>query len=144
MDIKPLDKTVDKWRGRAEVSAPAFEDGVRNPRRSWARTTMDAFESYKAGVQASIVAGSFKRGVHRAGDSKWQERTITLGVRRWPEGIAASGPAYSEGFGPYHNALAALTLPPRYARGDPRNLERVKVIAEALHKLKMSPTRGRA
>jgi len=144
MDIKPLDKTTDKWRGRSQVSAPAYEDGVRNPRTSWARAAMAAFENYKAGITASITAGSYKRGVHKAGDSKWQERAITLGVRRWPEGIEASGPAYSEGFAPYHSALAALTLPPRYARGDPRNLERVKVIAETLHKLKTGPTRARS
>lgn len=136
MDIKPLDKTTDKWRRRAEVSAPEYEDGVRNPRTSWARAAIEAFEAYKAGVQAAITAGSYKKGVHRAGDTKWQERAISLGVRRWPEGIAASGPAYSEGFSPYHSALAALRLPPRYARGDPRNLDRVKAIAETLHKLK--------
>lgn len=136
MRIKPLEKIIAKWRQRAEVSGPAYEDGVRNPRTSWARAAMAGFENYKTGIQASISADAFRKGIHRAGDSKWQDRAIRLGLRRWPEGIAESGPAYSEGFGPYHKALAALTLSPRYARGDPRNMKRVEEIAKLLHSIK--------
>lgn len=137
MRIKSLESIIAKWRQRASVSTGAYEEGVKNPRTSWARAAMAAFDNYKAGVQAAITAGSYKKGIHRAGDAKWQERAVTLGVRRWPEGIEASGPAYSQGFSPYHKALANLTLPPRYARGDPRNLERVKKIAELLHSVKV-------
>lgn len=136
MDVMPLDKISSKWRGRAQVSRDAYEDGVRNPRRSWAREAYHAFDRYKEGIRASVSADLFRKGVHRAGDAKWQERAVNLGVPRWPQGIDASGPAYTEGFAPYHAALSQLRLPPRYARGDPRNLERVKAIAEALHKLK--------
>jgi hypothetical protein len=44
---------------------------------------------------------------------------------------------YAKGFGPYANVIAATTLPPRYPKGDPRNIERVSAIAQALHQEKV-------
>ena len=41
-------------------------------------------------------------------------------------------PKYAAGFAPYRDAIERVTLPPRYARRDPRNLERVKAVVNAL------------
>ena len=43
-----------------------------------------------------------------------------------------SGPDYQAGVQPYLDTIAATTLPPRFTKGDPRNLDRVKIISQAL------------
>jgi hypothetical protein len=43
---------------------------------------------------------------------------------------------YQEGVQPYLDTIAATVLPPRFPKGDPRNLERVKAITTALRKRK--------
>jgi len=132
MNIKPLPDIQAKWKERAAAATGAYEDGVKSPRRSWAAAAIAAKENYEAGIRRSIAANSFSKGVHRAGNAKWQDRAIRLGVRRFPEGVAESEESYSKGFGPYHTALSALALPLRYARQDDRNMARVDAIRKAL------------
>ena len=45
---------------------------------------------------------------------------------------------YAKGFAPYHDVIEKTELPPRYAKGDERNYERVKAIGQALHKAKLA------
>lgn len=136
MDIKPLGEIVEKWTGRVSISGPEFEAGVRSPKRDWASSAMAANDSWKAGVQDAVSRNAFFAGVRAAGTPKWQERTLTIGVPRWVPGVAAAGPEYEKGFAPFHAALAALTLPPRYARNDPRNYARTIKIGEVLGKVR--------
>ncbi|GAI70545.1 unnamed protein product, partial [marine sediment metagenome] len=39
---------------------------------------------------------------------------------------------YARNFAPYRDAIERATLPPRYAKRDPRNLARVKAVVDAL------------
>jgi len=48
---------------------------------------------------------------------------------------------YEEGFKPYRDLIASIDLPPRGPRGDPSNIDRVRIIAERLHALKRSISR---
>ena len=43
-----------------------------------------------------------------------------------------------KGFQPYADTIRSTTLPPRFPKGDPRNLERTKAIATALFNKKQS------
>jgi hypothetical protein len=138
MEVMELSAIVAKWNARTSIAGPEYEAGVRSPKTDWASATAAAKDNYKAGVTEAIAAGSFEKGVRAAGTPKWQERTLTLGVARWPSGVAASQDSYRSAIEPFISALRSLALPPRYAKGDARNLQRVNVIATALHKLKMS------
>ena len=137
MDIMPLEKTVDKWNRRVSIAGPEFEDGLRNPKTDWEASTLAAVSTWEAAMQEAIRLGSFASGVREAGTRKWQDRALSLGVARWPTGVSAAVGDYRTGFAPYHAALERLTLPPRFARGDTRNYERVKAIGTALRKIKM-------
>jgi len=70
--------------------------------------------------------------VAKAGSSKWKEKALKKGPGRFAEGVYIAGPDYEKGFAPYHAAIERVELGPRFPRRDPRNLERVKRIVDAL------------
>lgn len=140
--VKPLDKISAKWSRVCQTAQPNYEDGVRNPRASWAEQTAKAAQAYAAGVQQAVSSGRFAKGVATAGDAKWQTNAVQKGPGRWAEGVRLSQDAYERGFSPYRQVLEGLTLPPRGPVGDPSNINRVKVIAEALHKERLRRSGG--
>lgn len=139
--IRSLEVISGKWASVTPQRTGDFEAGVKNPKKDWAAQTAGAEEAYEAGVTEAIAAKRFGRGVKDAGTSKWQEKTLKIGVGRWGPGVRAAEADYADGFAPYHDTIARTTLPPRYARGDPRNIDRVATIAAALHNTRV--TRGR-
>jgi len=140
--VKSLDKISSKWAEVSQRSQGAYEDGVRNPRKDWEKNTVAAANSYAAGVQAAVSDGRFKKGVTKAGNAKWQQAAISKGPARWAEGIRLSQSAYERGFAPYRTVIENITLPPRGPVGDPANINRVKVISEALFKERIRRTGG--
>ena len=135
--VKPLEEIKKKWTDVTPGRAPYYEAGIRTPREDWATRTAEAADAWASGVQEAITQGRFAKGVKKAGTEKWQKKALAVGVRRWPEGVRAAADDYANGFQPYHEALSRLVLPPRGARGDPKNLERVRAIMEALHKKRL-------
>lgn len=135
--VKSLDRISSKWARVASVSQEEYEEGVRNPRRSWADATKEAELAYEQGIQQAIQKKAFGKGVTKAGDVKWSERTLSKGPTRWSEGIRLSTNAYEEGFAPYREVIMRVTLPPRGPKGDPKNIQRVGAIAKALHDEKL-------
>jgi len=136
--IKSLDKTTKVWAKRAAASRDEYLDGVENPRKDWKDETANAAERYKEGLEASFENDSFSKGVEAAGTSKWQDKAKKLGPGRYSEGVRASEADYRAGFAPFHARIAGTTLPPRGPKGSPENIERVRVMAEALHDEKLS------
>jgi len=137
MEIKSIAAIAEKWERVTPLRSQDYIEGVRTTRKDWAELTVAAAENYIQGVQAAIADGRFQRGVEKVGTQKWRENTISKGGTRWGQGVRLGGIEYAKGFAPYRDALEALVLPPRGPRGDPRNIERVRVIAETLHALKI-------
>jgi hypothetical protein len=140
--VKSMDRIVEKWKRVAGAAGAEYTEGIQNPRADWATQTKEAEPRYEAGVQASINRKGFGKGVTKAGTVKWQAMSVAKGPSRWSAGISLSGDAYREGFEPYARVLTALTLPARGARGDPKNIERVRKVAEALHNEKVKRAGG--
>ena len=136
-EIRSLAHIRDKW---VRVTPGRTEDyllGVKNPRRDWADETAAADAIYKAGVDAAHAKGLFKRGVIAAGTKKWQDKAVTKGPGRFSEGVYLAGPDYERGFAPFRDAIEKVDLGPRFPKRDPRNLDRVKRIVDALIKEKI-------
>lgn len=136
-EIKDLSASADKWKRVASGASAEYEDGIRNPRKNWQENTAAAAPAYDQGVQAAITRKSFAKGVNAAGNQKWQKNALEKGVPRWAQGIALAADAYAAGFSPYREVIARLTLPVRGPKGDPKNIDRVRVIAKALHEEKL-------
>ena len=135
-EIKSTAAIEAKW---ARVTPTRTEDytlGIRNPKRDWAQAAVGAKESHKAAMQAAATADSYAKGVAKAGTQTWQDKAIKKGPSRFAEGVIVGAGDYGSGFAPYADTIKATTLPARFPRGDIRNLERVKVISQALRKKK--------
>jgi hypothetical protein len=83
-------------------------------------------------VEEAIREKRFEKGVAKAGDQKWQQKAATKGAERFGPGVNAAQADYEAAVAPYLQVIASTTLPPRGPKGDPKNFERVKVMAMAL------------
>lgn len=136
MIVPSASKIAKKWGRVTPERTIDYEEGVRNPLRDWATETKAAESRYEEGVKAAITRKAFGKGVDKVGTAKQKTKTILKGIPRWPEGVRIAEKDMEAGMKPVVAALEGITLPPRYATGDPRNIERVKVIQQTLHKLK--------
>jgi len=135
--IKSSQNASAKWARRAGSAGQEYEEGVKAPRTSWAAATAAAAPAYDAGVTAAIGRKAFQNGVKNAGDAKWQKNAVEKGPARYTQGVQLAQDDYEKGFAPYRSALASLQLPPRKAKGDPSNIQRVAQVAKTLHDVKM-------
>ena len=139
--IRSVSSIADKWSSVTPGRASQYKAGVSNPLRDWAKEAEAAEGSYEAGVQAAIARKGFAKGVSRVGTDKWKRKAVDVGTMRWGPGVSAAKPDYEAGFAPYADTIASVKLPPRGSKGDPRNLERVAAIANALHAKKVGMTK---
>ncbi len=131
-EIKSLSAIGDKWTRVTPGRTEDYKLGIQNPRRDWMEETLAAEGNYKAGVDAAHAKGMFAKGVNKAGTAKWKEKALKKGPGRFAEGVYIAGPDYEKGFAPYHAAIERVDLGPRFPKRDPRNLERVRKIVDAL------------
>jgi hypothetical protein len=135
---KVRSNVAKKWGSNTTASTEFYTDGVRNPRTPWAAATTAAAANQAAGVQKAISEKRFEKGVAKAGDSKWQSGAIEKGSARFAQGVQAGQSEYEKNVQPFLQTIESTTLPPRYPKGDPRNILRVTAIADALRKKKLS------
>lgn len=127
---------AEKWARVTPQRAQDFEEGVQSPRRDWAQATGEANARWKEGVQQASQQDRFQKGVKAAGSEKWQRKTQELGPARFGQGVQAAEDDFRQGFEPFAQTIEATNLPQRFPKGDPRNIERVKILNQALHKKK--------
>jgi len=131
-EIKSLTAIRDKWTRVTPGRTEDYKLGIKNPKRDWEQETVAAKENWKAGVDAAAAKDLFGKGVQKAGSKKWQNKALAKGPGRFAEGVYIAGDDYEKGFAPFREAIARVDLGPRFPRRDPRNLERVRRVVEAL------------
>ncbi|KKM99114.1 hypothetical protein LCGC14_1151100 [marine sediment metagenome] len=138
--IKSLDRISKKWIEKASQAQGEYTEGIQNPKTDWMRATAAAETNYEQGVQKAIQNKRFGKGVAKSGSQKWQANSLAKGPSRWAEGIALSADEYQKGFSPFRDVIEKIVLPPRGPKGDPKNLQRVIILAKALHDAKLART----
>lgn len=131
-EIKSMANIRDKWTRVTPGRTEDYKLGIQNPKRDWADETAAAEENWKAGIDAAANKGLFGKGVVKAGSKKWQEKALKKGPGRFAEGVYIAGPDYETGFKPFRDAIERVDLGPKFPRRDPRNLDRVKRVVDAL------------
>ena len=126
-----------KWARVTPQRSQDYQQGVQNPKVPWQEATIAAAANQAAGVQEAIREKRFEKGVAKAGNAAWQEGALTKGVSRFGEGVQVAEGKYAANFAPYAQTIEATQLPPRYPKGDPRNIQRVAAIATALRNKKI-------
>jgi len=139
-NIKSIATIAAKWATVTPGRSADYEAGVKDTSVDWAGPTAAAEDSWSQGVQAAAAEDRFSKGVTKAGTSKWRRKVVDVGISRWGAGVRAAQSDFQSGFGPYREVIAGVNLPPRMARGDPRNIDRVAIIAAALHNAKVRGT----
>lgn len=130
--IRSIERIAKKWATVTPSRTEDYRAGIESPRKDWETATAAAEDSYQAGVTQGIAEKRFGKGVRAAGTEKWQKNAVDKGTQRWGPGVAMAESQFAAGFGPIRDAIERVTLPPRYARRDPRNLNRVKAIVDAV------------
>lgn len=131
-EIKSMSAITDKWTRVTPGRTEDYKLGIANPKRDWAEETLAAKDNWKLGIDAAAAADLFGKGVAKAGSKKWREKALKKGPGRFAEGVYIAGPDYEAGFKPFHDAIAAVDLGPKFPKRDPRNLDRVKRVVDAL------------
>ena len=131
-EIKSLASIRDKWTRVTPGRTEDYKDGISNPKRDWAEETAAGADNWKAGVDKAAGQDLFAKGVQAAGTKKWQDKALKKGPGRFAEGVYIAGPDYEKGFARFHEAISRVDLGPRFPKRDPRNMERVKRVVDAL------------
>lgn len=135
--IRDIGSIADKWARVTPERSEDYKLGVQNPKTDWKSATQAAVGTYKAAMTTSLTNDRFAKGVGKSSTDKWKEKASTKGANRFGEGVSLGKSDYQTGFSPYRDVIESTTLPPRYPKGDPRNIDRVKVLAAALHAKKI-------
>jgi len=135
--IRPLGDIVRKYRDVTPLRTPYYEAGVKAPLRNWEEQSLKAAANWAEGVAKAAADKRYERRVKEVGLKKWQDMAIAKGTGRWGPGIEIGLPYYENAFAKVREVIEKTELPPRYPKGDPRNIERVRVMAAALRKLKV-------
>lgn len=133
VQTKPIDQVVEKWKRKVSGAQSDYVQGIKNPREDWETATKAAEQRYKEGVTRAAAEGRFGKGVATAGTEKWKKGATEKGPARWAEGVNAAEDEYRGGMTEVLNVIQGTNLPPRGAKGDPRNYERTKAIGQRLH-----------
>jgi len=136
--VKSAARIIDKWVNASAAAQGEYTAGVQNPRADWNTQTQKANATYKQAIQKSMADDRFLAGVRRTPTDFWKNVTLAKGPARWSEGISLSRNLYQEGFEPYRSTIEGTQLPDRKPTGDPGNIDRVRVMAAALHAKKLS------
>ncbi len=137
MEIKSLKEITEKWTRVTPGRISDYTLGIKNPKRDWEEETIASKENWKSGIDAAAAKDLFAKGVAAAGSRKWQDKALKKGPGRFAEGVYLAGPDFEAGFARFHAALERTDLGPKFPRRDPRNIERVKRVVEALVAEKM-------
>ncbi len=135
--IRDVNSIVQKWVRVAPGRTEDYKAGVTNPKKDWHTETVAAAERWQNGIQQAIADKSYERGVAATPTAKWQAKASGVGTARWQQGIGMASDNYAAGMTKVVDTIAKVKLPPRYPKGDPRNIERVVAITTALRAMKL-------
>ena len=136
-EIRNMAKIKEKWTRVTPMRSEDFRLGVESPRRDWATQAIAQKETWKMAITDAAAKDMFAKGITAAGTGKWKEKALAKGPGRFAEGVMMAGPDFEKGFAPFAEVIASTVLPPRFPKGDPRNIARVSAIATALRAKKI-------
>lgn len=135
--IRSTAEIAKKWASVTPGRAGYYKEGVMAPKKDWAERAKAAETAYEEGVTAAIGRKAYGAGVDAAGTAKWKRKATDVGAGRYGPGVRVAEGDFRTGYDPYRNKILELGVLPSYPRGDPRQYEKVKLIGDALHNLKI-------
>ncbi len=127
-----------KWAEMTPGRQKFYSANTAAAAADWEAKTKAAEKTFTAALQSGDIGRKFAGGVTKAGAAKFARKVTDVGVDRFSPGVRAATQDMSAGVDPYVQVIASVTPPARGPRGDPANLERVRVYADALAKKRLA------
>lgn len=128
----------EKWASRAAASSAEFAQNASSAASEWESNAIAAASNYKAAVTAGNIEQRFAGGIRRSGAARYADRVQSVGATRYSQGVSEGQGQYAARVTPFYQVIASTQLPARKPRGDAANLQRVAVLADALHKARLA------
>lgn len=131
--IKTAQQIARKWAEVTPARARQWEEEIQaTPTEEYSAPAIAAAPIWEQGVMEAAARGGYAKGIAEKAE-KWKRKSLAVGPGRFGPGVRAAEQDQAQGFAPFRDVIAALTLPPRGPRGAPGNFDRVRVVGEALH-----------
>lgn len=134
---KPSDLVVKKWQTRAGGAGGDYAAGVQNPKRPQAQAAAAAAQTWATGVQQAVTNGTFAKNV-LASQDKYTRNATGKGAARYPQGITAAVPDFSNKIDKVLAVLNTVDVPARMPKGDPANWQISMAVGQALRAAKLA------
>lgn len=134
--MKSLESIQEKYSRVTPERSVDYTKGIQNPRRPWKASSQAAVGTYKAAMTESLTRDAYNKGLGKVSDTDWSAPALDKGPGRFSEGTMKAGPAYGKGYAPIAAAIKAVTLQPKFPKGDLRNLKNVELVSQAARKAK--------
>lgn len=142
LKVKDITTSTTKWEDNAGRAADTFAKEAEASADEWAKKTADASDTYGSAISAPGIKERFKKGVQKAGATKFARKIVAVAKDRFAPGVAAATEDYKANAEPYYNTLAGLTLSKRKPRGDPANYKRTEEVGKALNAKRLAMLGG--
>lgn len=132
IDVRSASDSAQRWVDRASTAGAEYESRAVAAANRWSTNAGNAQATWRAGVTGAGVDARYRSGITRAGAAKYSRKVTSVGSSRYAPGVTAAQQDYTDRITPYLALVAGLTLPARQPRGSAANIERVRMIANAL------------
>ena len=133
LKIKSSAAIAKKWATVTPARSRQWEEEITaTPDADWADPAVASAPIWEQGVQEAAARGGYAKGIEES-RTKWKRKALAVGGARYGPGVRAAETDQAQGFAPYREVIAGLTLAPKGPRGSPGNYERVREVGEALH-----------
>lgn len=129
---KSASQVAEKYATRAAAASGDYVEGARSTTKDQSAAAIAAASIWKQALDASAAAGSFVKGLQRAGKSKWLEGVTSKGGNRYGEGVSQAASDYASESAKFDTARNAANSLPRGLKGSPQNIARVTAVVNAL------------
>ena len=136
--IASAEEIARKWKEVTPGRASYYEAGAVVAGDEWEKGTKAGADAYLSAVTAANIKQLFLGGVGRAGAGKYERKVKDVGVGRFSTGVQAAETDMREGFAPFREVIAGVTLTKRQPRGSLANWERSKEIGVPLNKKRLA------
>jgi len=136
MIVRNAADSAKKFVARAQTASADYASGVAGAGQRWQQAAEASEAAWNEGTQQAIAEGRFRRGVSKAGATKYQDNAVKLGPERFRTGVANAEGAYNRGVAPFVSAMSGATLSQRGARGSAQNARRVQEQMDLMRKTK--------
>lgn len=134
--MKTASNSAKKFVERASAASGDYLSGAQSTSKDQSAAAIAGKANYVAGVQASITAGRYEKGLQKSGKAGWLKGISDKGANRFAEGVSAGASKYATNSGVYDSARSAADSLPRGPKGSEANFARAKAVGQALRKMK--------